>query len=142
MLSCGCTISSSVKSLPALELLQVLIRHTYWVQYDAQFHLKLESNPSVNWSDIDIELLATWLSGNAIRENQLVSHVVIHNTWLLIAHGRLLAQTVLSCPVCSAAGHTARECPKLNQPVPPPAEERSTGDKFCHIYNRGMPKAL
>ena len=39
----------AITGLDTLELCFKLTLHTYWVQYDAQFRLKLESNPSVNW---------------------------------------------------------------------------------------------
>ena len=36
-----------------------------WLQYDAQFRLKLASNPTMKWSVTDPELVATWLSADA-----------------------------------------------------------------------------
>ena len=38
--------------------------------------------------------------------------------------------------MCNASGHAARDCPKLGQPAPPPADTHHTGEEFCHIYNR------
>lgn len=38
-----------------------------WLQYDSQFRLKLASNESMKWCDTDTELIATWLSADAVR---------------------------------------------------------------------------
>ena len=38
-----------------------------WLQYDAQFRLKLASNPTMKWSVTDPELVATWLSADASK---------------------------------------------------------------------------
>ena len=110
-----------------------------WLQYDAQLRLKLASNPSVKLSDVDTELVATWLSADATREKPAC--FTCGNPEHMDADCPCKASgtdsiPVLSCPVCSVAGHTVRKCPKLSQPVPPLAEAHSAGDEFCHIYSR------
>ena len=110
-----------------------------WLQYDAQFRLKLASNPSIKWSDTDTELIATWLSADAAREKPACfacgnpEHLASDCPWKGSGTSN---SSVLNCPVCNASGHAARDCPKLGQPAPPPADTRHTGEEFCHIYNR------
>ena len=38
-----------------------------WLQYDAQFRLKMASNPGACWSSTDPDLIATWLSADATK---------------------------------------------------------------------------
>ena len=110
-----------------------------WLQYNVQFRLKLASNPSIKCSDTNTEFIATWLSADAAREKPACfacgnpEHLASGCPWKVTGTSNSL---VLNCPMCNASGHAARDCPKLGQPAPPPADTRHPGEEFCHIYNR------
>ena len=101
-----------------------------WLQYNAQFRLKLASNPSIKWFDTDTELIPTWLSADAAREKPACfacgnsEHLASDCPWKVSGTSN---SSVLNCPVCNASGHAARDCPKLGHPVPPSADTRHAG---------------
>ena len=108
-----------------------------WLQYDAQFRLKLASNPSIKWSDSDTELIATWLSADAAREKPACfacgnpEHLASDCPWKVSGTSN---SSVLNCPVCNASGHAARDCPKLGQPAPPPADTHHAGADVATVF--------
>ena len=109
-----------------------------WLQYDAQFRLKLASNPTMKWSVTDPELVATWLSADASKHKPACyacgnpEHLSSDCPWKA-------SQTApgLRCPVCNTSGHTAQLCPQLSHNKPSAAaDSNKADDQFCQLWNR------
>ena len=90
-----------------------------WLQYDAQFRLKIASNPSMSWSVADPEFIASWLTADAIKHKSTCFSC--GNPDHLSSDCPLRPSTKepgLYCPVCDTSGHVARDCPQLLQGKP------------------------
>ena len=90
-----------------------------WLQYDAQFRLKIASNPSMSWSVADPEFIASWLTADAIKRKSTCFSC--GNPDHLSSDCPLRPSTKepgLCCPVCDTTGHVARDCPQLLQGKP------------------------
>lgn len=107
-----------------------------WLQYDAQFRLKMASNPSMKWSHTDPELIATWLSADASKNKPVCfacgnpEHLSSDCPWKSSHRA-----PGLRCPVCNVSGHTAQHCPQLSHNKPPPADSNKP-DEFCRLWNK------
>ena len=112
-----------------------------WLQYDAQFRLKLATNPGMKWSQTDPELIATWLSADAAKAKPTC--FACGNPDHIASDSPLKAseQTLhLRSPVCNVVGHAARECPQLSSqpshPAQTPVDSSHAGKEICLLYNR------
>ncbi len=117
-----------------------------WLQYDAQFRLKMASNPDMQWSSTDSELVASWLSADATKRTVTCYSCGSPDHMSTDCPLRDVGTSNSRCPVCNASGHTARHCPQLEQrPANPrpansrPADPRTDNpraDEHCQLYNR------
>ena len=108
--------------------------HTHaWLQYDAQFRLKLASNPGMKWSDTDPELIATWLSADASKSKP-VCYTCGSPEHMSTDCPLKTSQKApgLRCPVCNMLGHTAQHCPQLTHNKP----DGGKTEEFCRLWNK------
>ena len=108
-----------------------------WLQYDAQFRLKMASNPGTCWSSINPELVATWLSADATKRTSTCFSCGSPNHMSADCPLRVPPKNSASrCPVCNISGHMARDCPQLASNKQSKTSSRAKDDKYCHLYNK------
>ncbi len=107
-----------------------------WLQYDAQFRMKMASDPAGSWSSTDSELVATWLSADATKRQATCFSCGSPDHLSAECPLRTSKRSASPCPVCNITGHLARDCPQL---VGDKQSKPGTGgdeDRYCRIYNR------
>ena len=109
--------------------------HSYaWLQYDAQFRLKLASTKSMQWSVADPELIATWLSADATQKKSLCFTCGSPEHLAGDCPQKVQAPNLgLRCPVCNSNTHVARDCPQL--PTTFRGVTRQTTET-CRLFNK------
>ncbi len=84
-----------------------------WLQYDLFFRRKMALDPSLSWSAIDNELVASCLSADTIR-SQLACFACGESSHLASeCPGRQAALPDAACFICKEPGHFAKACPHL-----------------------------
>ncbi len=107
-----------------------------WLQYDAQFRMKMASDPAGRWSSTESGLVATWLSADATKRQATCFSCGSPDHLSAECPLRTSKRSASPCPVCNIAGHLARDCPQL---VGDKQSKPGTGgdeDRYCRIYNR------
>ena len=107
-----------------------------WLQYDAQFRLKLSANPATSWATADPELIATWLSADVAKQKPVCFSCGGPDHLASECPLRQVDKPPgLPCPVCSRAGHSARDCPQL-APGQQQGSSNKPQDNYCGLFNR------
>ena len=84
-----------------------------WLQYDAQFRLKMASTRSSAWGTPDTELLASWLSSDATRRKATCFNCGNPDHLFLDCPLKASSYQGPRCPVCNSFRHSARDRPHL-----------------------------